>query len=76
MSRTTPFQEVQTIPEMLRSRRSALTAEDLAGFLAISQKTVYALAKSGRLPSIRFGSTVRFDPAVIADWLEEHQLAA
>lgn len=65
-----------SIPAILRSRRAAWTAAELAELLTMDAKTIYAMAKSGRLPSIRIGSNVRFDPATTAAWVEQHQHAA
>ena len=45
-------------------------AEELAGILSLSEKHIYKLAKQGRIPSIRIGGAVRFDPATTASWLE------
>lgn len=40
-----------------------LTARQVAAQLAISRRMVYDLAARGDLPSLRIGSTVRFDQA-------------
>lgn len=40
-----------------------LTAAEVASQLGISARLVYDLARRGILPSYRFGSAVRFDPA-------------
>ena len=47
----------------------ALTASQLATFLAVSKVVIYKLAKAGRIPSFRVGSCVRFDPRAVATWL-------
>ena len=60
-----------SVAGIIRSRRKAWTAEELADLLSISKKTVYALAKQGRIPSMRIGSMVRFDPVATADWVEQ-----
>jgi excisionase family DNA binding protein len=39
-----------------------LSAEDLADALAMSPKTIYAQARSGKLPAVRIGQSVRFAP--------------
>jgi len=53
--------------------RSALTAGQLAKLLGCSVKFIYAMVKQGRLPAIRIGSLIRFDPHLIADWIEARQ---
>lgn len=54
----------------IRQMRTLLTAEQLALLIECSKKCIYALVKQRRLPSIRIGSMIRFDPQVTADWLE------
>jgi excisionase family DNA binding protein len=56
--------------------RSALSVTDLAEMLSMGRNTVYTLVRSGRIPSMKIGSVLRLDPAVIADWLECHSAAA
>ena len=60
-----------SIAQRLRSIKRAITAQTLAELLAISPITVYRMARTGQMPSLRVGTTVRFDPARIAKWLEE-----
>lgn len=43
------------------------TAADVARFLNASQSYVYKAAEAGRLPCIRIGSMLRFDPARIRE---------
>ena len=47
----------------------ALNAEELSEFLSVSTLLVYKLARSGRLPSFKVGTCVRFDPRAVAQWL-------
>jgi excisionase family DNA binding protein len=49
----------------------AITAEELARLLCVSHVSVFRWAKSGRIPSFRIGTCVRFDPRAIADWLRK-----
>lgn len=60
----------------LELRRELLTAEELAALLNVSEKTVYRWSKLGSLPSVRLGTTVRFEPAVVSMWLRERGAAA
>lgn len=41
------------------------TKDEVAAYLKMSPSWVYKAAETGRLPCKRFGSRVRFDPAVI-----------
>lgn len=58
----------------IRKMRKLLTAEQLAQLMECSKKYVYALVKQRRLPAIRIGSMIRFDPQVTADWLEARMM--
>ena len=60
----------QTIAQNVKG---ALTAKQLSAMLNISPKTVFKLAKAGRIPSFRVGSAVRFDARHVIDWLREQR---
>ena len=45
-----------------------LDAKAVAGMLGLSERTVYELAKSGRLHCYRFGSAVRFEESDIEEY--------
>jgi excisionase family DNA binding protein len=61
----------ESLIQTIRSRRTALRADELADLLAMSQKHVLKLAKEQRMPSYRLGGAVRFDPGAVANLLEE-----
>jgi excisionase family DNA binding protein len=63
------YPDSYSLPQRIEMIRHAITANELAGFLAVSPITVYKMAKAGRLPSFRVGTAVRFDPRAIAEWL-------
>ena len=48
-----------------RTRREYLTTDEVAAKLGISPETVRRLARSGKIPAIRYGKLWRFDPAVV-----------
>ena len=48
-----------------------LTAADLAEALGISAYTVLAHARTGRLPHVRIGNRVRFDPDILTRLIEQ-----
>lgn len=60
----------ETLVDRIRNRRAAWTADELADLLALSRKHIYKLAKAGRMPSLRIGGAIRFDPKATANWLE------
>ena len=62
--------ESESLASLVRRRRTAWTAEELAEVLSLSRKHIYKMAKKGRMPSLRIGGAIRFDPHAIAAWLE------
>ena len=65
----------QSILDVLRKRRKALSVADAADMLSLSPKSIYALVKQKRLPALRIGASVRLDPFHLANWLEAHSTA-
>lgn len=63
--------DAEQLWQILAKKRRALTVDEVAEILTISKKTIYSMAKTGRIPSIRIGGAVRFDPAMIAQWLRD-----
>ena len=45
------------------------TVSEVAEFLQLHAKTVYAMAAGGKLPCVRVGSHLRFDSRDIASWV-------
>jgi excisionase family DNA binding protein len=60
-----------SLPDRIEQFKHALTAVELAQLLAVSRITIFKLAKSGRIPSFRVGTCVRFDPRAISAWLRK-----
>lgn len=55
-----------TLVEQLRSRKKALTVDELAGLLCIGIRTLYKEVEDNRIPFFRVRSSIRFDPYQIA----------
>ena len=62
--------------DYLKSRRSAMTVREIAEVLHLSQREIYKLAATNRIPHFRIGASVRFDAAAVAVWLEEKSVMA
>lgn len=45
----------------------------LAEFLGVSKSWVYQATEAGRIPCVRLGALVRFDPSVIKAWVRGEQ---
>jgi excisionase family DNA binding protein len=56
------------------SGRQALTVKELTALLNVGKSAIYEMAKAGRIPHIRLGSIVRFDPATTAAWLRQQTI--
>jgi excisionase family DNA binding protein len=54
----------------IAERKTALTAAEVATLLACSYPHVCKMAKRGRIPSLRIGGMVRFDPVALSNWLQ------
>ena len=57
--------------DQIESCSHALKAAELAELLSVSRITVFKMAQSGRIPSFRVGTCVRFDPRAVAKWLRD-----
>jgi excisionase family DNA binding protein len=54
----------QTLEPLLLSRRQA------AKVLSISERTLWTLTANGEIQAVRFGRSVRYDPADLRQWIE------
>ena len=50
-----------------------LTITELAARLNMKSSTLYAWAAQGRLPHLKLGKILRFDPDEIEAWLQQHR---
>jgi excisionase family DNA binding protein len=50
-----------------------LTVDDIAQLIGMRADYVYALARRGEIPHLRFGRTVRFRNESIERWLQEQE---
>jgi excisionase family DNA binding protein len=57
------------LPDEIESQKNAITVQWLATKLSVSPKTLYKMVKRGRIPAIRIGTSVRFNPKAVAEWL-------
>ena len=64
-----------TVIEQLKAKRGLIDAEETALLLGMHKDKLYKKAKAGEIPHYRILGRVKFDPAVLAQWLEERQVA-
>ncbi|MFZ1009507.1 MAG: helix-turn-helix domain-containing protein [Candidatus Sulfotelmatobacter sp.] len=60
-----------SLEELVLSRKSAMTVEEVALLLNVSERLVYQLVSAGEIPHFRVGSAVRFEPKSLSTWLHE-----
>ena len=53
----------------------AMTVRDVAGFLAVDEKTIYRLAQQGKLPGFKVAGTWRFQLQDIQGWIDAQKMA-
>lgn len=59
-----------SILKKLREQKEALNVKELAQLLRVTQDTVLRWVRKRQMPAIRVGDVIRFDPGVLADWIE------
>ena len=52
-----------------------LTYRDAARLLGITERSVWALVQRGEIPAVRFGRTVRIDPADLRAFIDSSKQA-
>ncbi len=65
----TPKGQPFALADRIENFGRALNARQLAALLAVSTIAIYKHAKAGRIPSFRIGTSVRFCPKAVANWL-------
>jgi len=58
---------------MKKGNKQLLKPDEVAEMLQIARKTVVVMAREERIPSIRIGRIVRFDPAEIDRWIDSQR---
>ena len=57
------------LPGKIEEIGRALTAAEIGGLLSWGRTALYKHTKAGTIPSFKLGTSVRYDPYVIAEWL-------
>ena len=53
-----------------------MTVAEVAGYLRVTEKTVYRLLKQGGIPATKVGHQWRFGKAIIDKWLHENSVGS
>jgi predicted DNA-binding transcriptional regulator AlpA len=56
----------------VEQRPGLLNVQDLVRLTRFGKTAIYDMVAAGRIPYLRFDSSIRFDPIAIADWMREH----
>ena len=59
-----------SILKVLREKTEPLTVAELAELLKVTEATVQRWVRNRQIPFIRIGDVIRFDGAVLGDWIE------
>ena len=59
-----------SILKNLRGRTAPLNVKDFAELLDVTEGTIQRWVRRHQVPAIRVGDVIRFDPGMLADWIE------
>jgi len=59
-----------SIIKKLRERTELLKIAELSKMMAVTEGTIQEWARQKQIPCIRVGDTIRFDGAMLGDWIE------
>ena len=62
-----------SLAELLESRTTAWTIEELAISLELSRGALYGMVKKRQIPSYKINTSIRLDPAEISGWFKERR---
>jgi excisionase family DNA binding protein len=71
MAKTTPG----SIVAQLKLRHSLISSTEVMEILGVSRNTLCAWVRTHKIPAVRIGKDNKFDPIVLAQWIEERQTA-
>lgn len=58
------------------SEGEILTIREVAGFLKVTERTIYRLAAAKKIPAFKVGGTWRFSRIDIDDWIKKQSSVA
>ena len=65
-----------SILKKLREQTRPLGVKEIAELFDVSEATIQRWVRRGEIPAIRVSDTIRFDPTVLADWIEQRSMAS
>lgn len=64
----------QTVIDQLRSAGGMLDSSKVCALLGMTQSGLLKLTKAGKIPHYRLGDRIKFDPVVLASWVDERRI--
>lgn len=64
-----------SILKKLREQTRPLGVKEIAELFDVSEATIQRWVRRGEIPAIRVSDTIRFDPGILADWIEQRSIA-
>ena len=71
MPTTTTRQQPVSLRDKIIAFDKALTAQELANLFSLDRDTIYKQARAGSIPNFRVGTSIRFDPKTLCEWLDK-----
>ncbi len=65
-----------SILKKLREQTRPLGVKEIAELFDVSEATIQRWVRRGEIPAIRVSDTIRFDPSILADWIEQRSIAS
>jgi excisionase family DNA binding protein len=65
------FVSISSVMEQLRTRTQAMKVSEVADLLNLDPDTIVRYANEQKIPAFKVGSRWRFDPHVLAMWIEQ-----
>lgn len=63
-----------TTPETLRTSSGLIPLHEAAALLGSHPQTLYKNCRTGKMPHIRIGARIKFDPHVLAAFIEQRSV--
>lgn len=63
---------LRDLAAVVEQRPGLLKVQDLVRLIGFRKTVIYEMVADGRIPYLRFDSSIRFDPIAIATWMREH----
>ena len=70
---TLPYIPGDRFEDVVPNRQGLLTVKELAKAFSMSQPGLYRLVSNGTIPYLKIGSSVRFRPSAIREWLKNKE---